>query len=62
MASGAGELGGGGGDSGSAAGVRTPKKPYAKPAVVYQQVLEAVAANCSVSSGKAPGTCTFGFS
>ena len=38
------------------------RKPYARPAVVYQQVLEAVAANCSVTTSKAPGTCTFGFS
>lgn len=40
----------------------SPRKPYVPPAVVYEQKLEAVAANCSVSSGKAPGACTFGFS
>ncbi len=38
------------------------RKQYVRPAVVYEQQLEAVAANCSVTSGKAPGTCTFGFS
>lgn len=54
-------LGDGEGD-GTTAAVVGPKKPYAKPTVIYQIVLEAVAANCSVTAGKTPSTCTFEFS
>ena len=42
------------------------KKPYAKPEIVYQQPLEAMAAACTGNGSKAssgsPGNCTVLFS
>ena len=42
------------------------KKPYAKPEIVYQQPLEAMAAACTGAGSKAsaggPGFCTVLFS
>ena len=38
------------------------RKPYERPAVVYEEKIGAVAAVCSGTDGKAPGVCTFAFS
>jgi len=39
-----------------------PRRPYAKPRIVYREPLEAVAADCSIPNGKSDPTCIVGFS
>ena len=40
-----------------------PKRTYEKPAIIYEQKLEAVAAACTpFPLGKAPGVCFLAFS